>query len=132
MKVVYPCVNLSVACKSKTQFRYAVSLAASGGEISQHFGESPCFALVDIDIEEKAVQRQEIVPNPHRDLPKGKGIKVAEFLLTFKPDIVVARESLLRKGPGYAFADAGVETMKTEVDSLSKLVDQLLADLGQH
>ena len=38
--------------------------------------------------------------------------------------------TLANQGPGYAFADAGVETMQTEADSLSKLVYQLPADLG--
>lgn len=115
--------------RRKTHLRYAVALASSDGEIGQHFGESPYFALVDIDLVGKRVQGQEIVVNPHRDLKKGKGIKVAEFLLTHKPDIVVAKESLSGKGPGYAFADAAVETIQTQADLLGELVAQLLAEL---
>ncbi|MFC1896992.1 cation diffusion facilitator family transporter [Chloroflexota bacterium] len=116
--------------QSKTQLRYAVALDSSREEISQHFGESPYFALIDIDLKAERLQRQEIVANPHMDLIKGRGIKVAEFLLNHKPDIVVARENLAGKGPGYAFADAGTETVQTEAISLSKLLAQLLSDLS--
>ncbi len=116
--------------QSKTQLRYAVALSSHRGEISQHFGEAPFFALIDVDLKERRLQRQEIVANPHSDLAKGKGIKVAQFLLEYKPDIVVARENLLGKGPGYAFADAGIETMQTQATSLSQLLVQLLAGLS--
>ena len=112
--------------QSKTQLRYAVALSSHREEISQHFGEAPFFALIDVDLKERRLQRQEIVANPHSDLAKGKGIKVAEFLLEYKPDVVVARENLSGKGPGYAFADAGIETMQTQATSLSQLLVQLL------
>lgn len=112
--------------QSKTQLRYAVALTSTQGKISQHFGESHYFALVDVDFKEKKVQRQEIVANPHLDLTKGKGIKVAEFLLSYKPDVIVARENLSGKGPGYAFAEAGVETIQTEAKSLDEFLDQLI------
>jgi len=116
--------------QSKTQLRYAVALSSHREEISQHFGEAPFFALIDVDLKERRLQRQEIVANPHSDLAKGKGIKVAEFLLEYKPDVVVARENLSGKGPGYAFADAGIETMQTQATSLSQLLVQLLAGLS--
>jgi len=116
--------------QSKTKLRYAVALSNPQEEISQHFGESPYFALIDIDLKERRLQRQEIVMNPHMDLTKGRGIKVAQFLLDHKPDIVVARENLSGKGPGYAFADAGIETMQTQATSLSQLLVQLLAGLS--
>lgn len=118
--------------QSKTQLRYAVPLSDSKGEISQHFGESPYFALIDIDMKGRKVQRQEVVVNPHLGVDKGRGIKVAEFLLSHKPDIVVAKESLERKGPGYAFAEAGTETTQTKANTLGELTDQLLTEMGQH
>jgi cation diffusion facilitator family transporter len=113
--------------EAKTQLRYAVPLSDSRGEISQHFGESPYFALVDVDTRINKVIRQEIVENPHLDLGKGKGIKVAQFLLAQKPDIVVTREDLTGKGPGYAFANAGVQAIRGEVQTLAELVEKLLA-----
>jgi cation diffusion facilitator family transporter len=106
--------------------RYAAPLADMRGTLSKHFGESPYFALVEMDFEEMKLLRQEIVANPHKDLSKGKGLKVAQFLLGFKPDVVFSRESLEGKGPGYAFAEAGVETAQTDVETLEELVVGLL------
>ena len=106
--------------------RYAAPLADMRGTLSKHFGESPYFALVEMDFEEMKLHRQEIVANPHKDLSKGKGLKVAQFLLGFKPDVVFSRESLEGKGPGYAFAEAGVETAQTDVETLEVLVAGLL------
>ena len=106
--------------------RYAAPLADMRGTLSRHFGESPYFALVEMDFEEMKLLRQEIVANPHKDLSKGKGLKVAQFLLGFKPDVVFSRESLEGKGPGYAFAEAGVETAQTDVETLEVLVAGLL------
>jgi cation diffusion facilitator family transporter len=114
---------------SKSQLRYAVPLAGLGGKVGQHFGESPYFALIDIDLKQRRLQGQEVIVNPHKDLPKGKGLKVAKFLLSYKPDVVLTKESLAGKGPGYAFAEAGVETVQTEAGSLEELVEDLLAGL---
>jgi cation diffusion facilitator family transporter len=105
--------------------RYAIALRDSWGGLSDHFGESPYFALVDIDLQMKAVSRQEIVANPYRDLAKGKGLKVARLLLTYKPDMIICKESLAGKGPGYAFAEAGVESLLTGAQSLEELVRSL-------
>ncbi|MGA9097908.1 MAG: hypothetical protein WB392_03155, partial [Methanotrichaceae archaeon] len=70
-----------------------------------------------------------VLANPYKDLAKGRGLRVAEFLLGSKPDIVLTRENLSGKGPGYAFAEAGVETITTEVESLENLTKDLLAVL---
>lgn len=114
--------------QTKTVMRYAIPLADSRGDIGQHFGESPYFALMDVDLKQRSLRRQEIVANSFKDLPKGKGLKVAEFLLGSKPDVVLTRESLVGKGPGYAFAEAGVETGQTQARSLEELVGELLAE----
>jgi len=74
--------------------------------------------------------RQEIVANPYKDQVKGKGLKVAGFLLGFKPDAILTKESLTGKGPGYAFAEAGVKTIQTEESSLKELADHLVKELN--
>jgi cation diffusion facilitator family transporter len=113
--------------ETKTRVRYAVRLSNSRGAIGQHFGESPFFGLIDIDTRTNLVIKQETLANPYLDLTKGKGIKVAQFLLSHKPDIVVTKEDLTGKGPGYVFADAGVQTSPTETQTVDELVEQLLA-----
>jgi len=114
--------------RPRTHLRYAVALADLEGKISHHFGESPYFALVDFNLKERRVEEQMIVTNPFKDLEKGKGLKVAGLLLSKKPDVVVAGESLEGKGPGYALAEAGVETVKTEAESLREVVAGMTAD----
>lgn len=110
---------------AKTEIRYAVPLADSGGAISYHFGEAPYFALIEIKAPTRELLRQELVANPYHSLDKGKGIKAAEFLLGCKVDVVLARESLVGKGPGYVFADAGVGTAQIEAETLDKILGEL-------
>jgi cation diffusion facilitator family transporter len=112
---------------SKTSIRYIVGLSDAQGQISDRFGESAHFALVDIDLKQKKVQKQEIIANPDLGLGKGKGIKVAQFLLGYKPDVVISGDNLSGKGPGYALADGGAEIVQTKAKSLEELLGQLIA-----
>lgn len=114
--------------EQKTTVRYAIPVLSSGGQVSSHFGEAPYFSLVDIDKEAERVSKRELVENPHLGLEKGKGIKVAQFVLIYKPDVVIAAEELAGKGPGYAFADAGVETRQTTAENVDEVVNQLLSE----
>lgn len=75
--------------------------------------------------------KQEIIANPHKDLAKGKGLKIARFLLTYKPDAIFCKESLSDKGPGYAFAEAGVETFQTQARTLEELVNDQMEEKNQ-
>jgi hypothetical protein len=45
--------------------------------------------------------------------------------LTLKPDVILSKESLSGKGPGYAFAEDGVETAQTKAKTLEELVNGL-------
>ena len=107
-----------------TKVRYLVALADHGGSISDHFGEAPYFAIVDFDVVHRQVKRTEVIANPHLQEVKGKGITVANFLVTFKPDIVITREDLTGKGPGYVFADAGIESIRTDADDMRSFIQQ--------
>ena len=113
----------------RTKIRYVLPMANAIGEISAHFGEAPFFSLVEIDLEKYVVSQQEVLANSYKDLTKGRGLKVAEFLLGRKPDVILTRESLSGKGPGYAFAEAGVETVQIEARSFEKIIEDLLAEL---
>ncbi|NYT01751.1 MAG: cation diffusion facilitator family transporter [Methanosarcinales archaeon] len=116
--------------QSRTHLRYAVALSDSGGQVSSHFGQSPYFALVDLDVGNRRLIRQAMVSNPHLDLAKGRGLEVARFLLSHKPDVVISRESLSGKGPGYAFAEMGVETVRTDESTLSEVIEGLQSEGG--
>jgi cation diffusion facilitator family transporter len=112
-----------------TTIRYAVPLNDHEGKISDHFGEAPYFALVDINIPGKRVERTEIIANPHKQVTKGKGLIVANFLMTFKPHIVATRENITGKGPGYVFAEAGIETIQTDSGEVNSFIQTVINSL---
>ncbi len=103
--------------------RIAVPLAESMEQVSAHFGEAPYFAVVLLRLADGHIERQEVVTNPHTKVPKAKGIRVAEWLLEHKVDVVVVKEDLHKKGPAYVFADAGVELQVSTAGQLSEVID---------
>jgi cation diffusion facilitator family transporter len=105
--------------------RDAFPLANPDGRLSEHFGEAPYFALVTLRRADNAVEKQEVVENPHREVSKAKGIRVAEWLVSQKVDRVVLKENLQGKGPEYVFAAAGVEMILTEAETVSLALEAL-------
>jgi len=103
----------------RTHLRYAVPLADTDGTISEHLGEAPYFALVTVRLADGAIEEQQVVANPHKYLERAKGIRVAEWLVAQKADVVLVKESLRGKGPVYVFGDAGVEMEETKSVTLS-------------
>jgi cation diffusion facilitator family transporter len=104
---------------------YAFPLADPGGKLSEHFGEAPYFAMVTRRLPDGVVEKQEVISNPHKDLPKAKGIRVAEWLVSQKVDRVVLKENIQGKGPEYVFADAGVELRFTTADTIDLALDRM-------
>jgi predicted Fe-Mo cluster-binding NifX family protein len=68
------------------------------------------------------VERQEMLANPHQAVAKAKGIRVAEWLVGLKADVVLLREDVHGKGPAYVFADAGIETCLTQTATLTEAI----------
>ena len=104
----------------RTHLRYAVPLADPGGTISEHLGEAPCFALVRVRLAGGAIEEQNVIANPYKDLERAKGIQVAEWLVDQKVDVVLLKEELRGRGPIYVFGDAGVEMEETKAATLSE------------
>ncbi len=115
--------------REKMHLRYIVPLQDREGSLSDHFGEAPYFALLDVDVENSRLERQDIVSNPYTDMEKRKGILVAEMLLSHHPDVVLVRHSLSGRAFLYAFEAAGVEVRVTDAGSLPRVVDQAI---GRH
>jgi predicted Fe-Mo cluster-binding NifX family protein len=114
----------------RSHLRYAVPLADTAGTISEHFGEAPYFGLVTVRIADGHIEHQEMLANPHRNVEKAKGIRVGEWLVGLKVDVVVLREDVHGKGPAYVFADAGVETRLTETTTLAQALAEQTGELG--
>ncbi len=109
----------------KTSLIYAVPLENHRGAISDHLGQAPYFALVELRAEDGALLREEIVANPHQALEKQKGLEVARMLVDRGVDVLLVRENLEGKGPSYLLADAGVETRITQATSLEEILREL-------
>jgi cation diffusion facilitator family transporter len=103
--------------------RDAFPLDNPDGKLSEHFGEAPYFALVTIRLSNGEVEKQVVLQNPHRELEKAKGIRVAEWLVSQKLDRVVLKEDLQGKGPEYVFANAGVEMVPTDAETLNQALE---------
>jgi cation diffusion facilitator family transporter len=105
--------------------RIAAPLKNLEGQISEHFGEAPYFAFVDRQLGEGKSKRQDIIENPFQHVEKGKGIRVAEWLVQKKVDILLVKEDLQHKGPSYVFSNAGVEIHPTSASSLEEGLERL-------
>jgi len=107
-------VLVQVEQASSPHVRYAVPVAAADGPVSEHFGEAPYFAILTLQRVDRSVVERRVVVNPFRNVERGKGIRVAEWLVAQKVDVVLSREVLQGKGPAYVFRDAGIELRLTE------------------
>ncbi len=123
-------VLLHLEARKSAQTTYAIPLASLSGAISEHFGEAAYFAFVSVGQAAGAVIEQRILPNPHHDLDKGKGMQVAQWLAAQKVDIVLAKVELSGRGPDYVFRDAGIKIKRTEENTLSEAIHCVPAPAG--
>ena len=112
-------VVIHPAPQARTHLRYAAALMMPEGELSAEFGEAPYFALVTVRVADLEVEDEQVLVNPHRTEGKAKGIKVAEWLVAQKVDVVLLREDLSGRGPVYVFGEAGVLLKPTAATTLT-------------
>ncbi|HBA73641.1 MAG: hypothetical protein A2X82_05470 [Geobacteraceae bacterium GWC2_55_20] len=108
--------------ETKDRTRYAVMLATPDGTISEHFGAAPLVALWEIKTADGKLLFREIMENPFTTMEKGKGIKLAEFLVDRGINVLYTREDFGGKGPAYVFSDSEIEVRAADVVTLDKLV----------
>jgi predicted Fe-Mo cluster-binding NifX family protein len=117
-------VQLHYEPQARTHLRYALPLADVNGLLSEHFGEAPYFGLVDVRMADGQIERAEVLANPYPEVEKAKGIRVGEWLVGLKTDVVLLREDVHGKGPAYVFRDAGVETRLTQAATQSEALGE--------
>jgi cation diffusion facilitator family transporter len=113
-------VLVHVESATSASIRYAVPLADEGGTVSAHFGDAPYFALVTARRTDGAVEAQEVFANPWQGEERAKGIRVAEWLVARKVDVVLLKQDVQGKGPAYVLRDAGVEQHRTDATTVSE------------
>jgi len=71
---------------------YAIPLEEPEGTVSPHFGEAPFFTFIAVRTKDNTIVHQDVRINPHTELDRGKGIKVAEWLVEDDVDIIFLKE----------------------------------------
>lgn len=87
--------------------------------ISDHYGESPFFAL--IEIKEGALFKLEIVSNEFANEDKQKGILVADWLNSRKVDKLYLKNPLNR-GPALIFNNNFIDIVITKITKLEDII----------
>jgi predicted Fe-Mo cluster-binding NifX family protein len=113
-------VLIHVEAPASPYIRYAVPLADREGTVSGHFGKAPFFALVRVSHIDGGIEEQRVLSNPHGMVEKAKGIRVAEWLVAQKVDVVLTKEDIGGKGPEYVLRDAGVRLHQTDKARLAE------------
>ena len=121
-------VVIQLESATSADIRCALPLAASEGPISEHFGEAPYFVILTLRRDDHSLVERRVVANPYRSLERGKGIRVAEWLVGQKVDVVLSREHLQGRGPAYVFRDGGVALKMTRAQGVEAAVKASLAD----
>ncbi len=119
-------VLIHIEPRPQDRMRLALPLRDDRTSISEHFGEAPCFELLDLRLPDHRIERREIMETPRHAVSRGKGIHVAEWLVDQKIDTLLVKEELRHKGPGYVFANAGIPVRLVSAHT----VDGALAEAG--
>jgi cation diffusion facilitator family transporter len=106
----------------KELLRYAALLADKEGAISEHFGKAPWIAVWDRQVADGSTVCREILKNPFSGVEKGKGIKLAEYLVTLNIDVLYTREPFEGKGPAFVLADADVDVRQADARDLGDIM----------
>jgi predicted Fe-Mo cluster-binding NifX family protein len=111
----------------RSQIIYAVPMRDLAGTVNEEFGTAPYFGLVTVRTSDKELEKIEVLANPHANLQKGRGIHVAEWLVTRNVDIVFVKEDLSDKGPSFVLSNAGVQFRKVSGKTLDEVLEAALS-----
>jgi len=89
-------------------------------KISNHFGESPFFGL--LEFQDREFLKIEVILNKFAHEEKRKGILVSDWLISKKTDKIYLRKSL-KKGPLLIFNNNFVEIILTDLNNLNEVVN---------
>jgi len=104
-------VLITVRSTSREILRLALPLSAPHGPPDKHFGTAPYFLFVDLRSTDGSLGHREVVPNPFWGDPRGRGLKVAQWLIEHGVDVLLTPDDVGKKGPGYALREVGVEVL---------------------
>ncbi len=93
--------------------------------ISEHFGETPFFAILEMQEENNILElmNYNILTNKFADEEKRKGILISEWLLLEKIDKLYLKNEL-KKGPHLLLEKSFVQMIVTELSSIKDILEQ--------
>jgi cation diffusion facilitator family transporter len=109
-------VMLHVEPSKKEFYRIAIPVEQDEGldsRISQHFGKSPFFILVDLH--KDGPRSWFVIENPGAGIERKRGIEAAHVLGRHKADVLVAKE--VGEGPYHALRDSSIEILALDDES---------------
>jgi len=112
----------------KEVIKIAVPLANNeglGSKISEHFGETPFFAILEMQEENNFLELKNynILTNKFANEEKRKGILISEWLLLEKIDKLYLKKEL-NKGPHLLLENGFVQMIVTELSSIKEILEQ--------
>jgi predicted Fe-Mo cluster-binding NifX family protein len=110
--------------------RLALPLSAPDGPPSNYFGTAPYYLFVDKRRADGELVRESVEKNPFSGDPKGRGIKVAHWLLDHGVDLLVTLDDIGERGPGYALGEAGVEVVLTAGSTVEQALEDAVEARG--
>jgi len=108
------------------QLRIFVPTDETGESISDFFGKSSHFTVIEYNHLSRTVVTRQTEPNPFAGQVKHRGINLAEALIDRGADSVCCREDLLDKGPGLMFHRFGIDVRLTTETELGGLLEDYL------
>lgn len=105
--------------------RVAAPLTANSSTVAEDFGKAMYFGVFEIRAKDRVILQQDIQENPFQTVEKGRGLKIAEWLINQKVDAVVSREDLSHKGSGFALSASGVKIIKISSDDLNQALAEV-------
>lgn len=119
-------VLIHYQARQKEQLTYAIPVAEDRRTISEHFGGAPFFQLLTLQTRNGMVISKHVLVNPFLKEEKGKGIKVAEWLLRKGLDVLIVRHDQAGKGPNFALGSSGAEILLTKETEATKALSAMV------
>jgi cation diffusion facilitator family transporter len=109
--------------------RLVLPVEKPDGPLGQHFGRASFFLLVDKRRTDGQTVSQNAVINPFSEEPKGRGIKVAHWLIAQNVDVLLTLDDVRDKGPGHALGEAGIDVIVTQATTVEEAIEQAWTSL---
>lgn len=104
-----------------------VAVPVENGEVSRHFGEAREFVIARCLLSSQSVTERRVIANPHAGAARGRGLLVAEWLLSLHVDVVVVGAEMQGRGASLALEQEGVDLYRTEGDDPDRAITEALA-----